>query len=48
MHEKGNEQILDECQKEKINIQNIAQNVIDMSALLGHSSYEISLKFSKT
>ena len=36
--------ILEEVQKENINIQNIAQIVTDISALLSHSSYEISLK----
>ena len=36
--------VLEECQKDNVNIQNIAQSITDMSALLGYSSYEISLK----
>ena len=38
--------VLEECQKDNVNIQNIAQSITDMSALLGYSSYEISLKRS--
>lgn len=36
--------IFEECQKDSIDYQKIAQTITDISALLGHSSHEISLK----
>ena len=36
--------VLQECQKETVDFQQIAQITTDMAALLGHSSHELSLK----
>lgn len=36
--------VIEEVQKKNVSLQNIAQKTVDMAAILGHASHEISLK----